>query len=183
MTVASTQFIETRDRTTHKRIGVSVHDRAHKTLTIIYLPSPRAMEVYFADSNPVKRRGELMLMNCRNHVDKSAVEAGKRAAFIVVAALALTPPLQSQQSAQQSPMDPLTIALDAGPLSVPSSSPENPDPGQTAPAPSGQSPVPNSDHTLTGNFPHRLAQFYSQDWAGTNPAEPSVTKRGLPARP
>jgi hypothetical protein len=44
-----------------------------------------------------------MLMNSRNifrtYVQKSAVEAGKLAAFIVVAALALTLPLQSQQSA------------------------------------------------------------------------------------
>jgi hypothetical protein len=38
-------------------------------------------------------------MNSRNHVHKSAVETGKRAAFIVVGALALTLPLQSQQSA------------------------------------------------------------------------------------
>jgi Putative beta-barrel porin-2, OmpL-like. bbp2 len=37
----------------------------------------------------------------------------------------------------------------------------------------------NNNHALTGNFFHRLAQFYSQDWAGTNPTGPSVTKRGL----
>jgi hypothetical protein len=36
-----------------------------------------------------------------------------------------------------------------------------------------------SNHALTGNFFHRLAQFYSQDWAGTNPSGPSVAKRGL----
>jgi len=33
---------------------------------------------------------------------------------------------------------------------------------------------------LTGTFFHRLAQFYSQGWAGPNPAGPSETKRGLP---
>jgi hypothetical protein len=38
-------------------------------------------------------------MNSRNHVRKSAAEAGKRAAVIVVAALALTLPLRSRQSA------------------------------------------------------------------------------------
>src|ERR1700691_1333396 len=38
-------------------------------------------------------------MNSRNCVHKSAAETGKRAAFIVLAALALTLPLQSQQSA------------------------------------------------------------------------------------
>ncbi len=160
-------------------------------------------------------------MNSRNYVHKLAVEAGGRAAFIVVASLALTLPLQSQQSAignsteasgsasqwasatseqaqqvdqdptavkkrieqsaAKSPTDPTTVALDDGAPAVPSSSPGNPDPQQTAPAPSGQSPAPSSDHTLTGNFFHRLVQFYSQDWAGTNPAGPSVTKRGLPA--
>ena len=38
-------------------------------------------------------------MNSRNNVHKYAVEAGERAASILVAALALTLPLQSQQSA------------------------------------------------------------------------------------
>jgi hypothetical protein len=42
---------------------------------------------------------ELMVMKSLNHLDKSAVEAGKRVAFIVVAALGLTLRLQSQQSA------------------------------------------------------------------------------------
>src|ERR1700727_3051864 len=37
-------------------------------------------------------------MNSRNHVDESAVDAGKRAALLVIAALVLTLPLQSQQS-------------------------------------------------------------------------------------
>jgi hypothetical protein len=60
---------------------------------------------------PNNRSGELILMNSRNHVDKPAVETGKRAAFIVVAALALTLPLQSQQSVQESPIDPTTVAL------------------------------------------------------------------------
>jgi hypothetical protein len=162
---------------------------------------------------------ELMVMKSLNHLEKCAVEAGKRVAFIVVAALGLTLPLQSQQSAigdsaeastrqparaannqaqqlgqypttvkkrieqpaEELTMDPSTIALDdGGPPTVPSSSAENADPQQT-PAPSAQSTVPDRGHTLTGNFFHRLAQFYSQDWAGTNPAGPSVTKRGLPA--
>jgi len=136
--------------------------------------------------------------------------------YIVVAALALALPLQSQQSAigdstqasgsvseaskqqqvdrnltavrkgmeqpspSESPIEPSTIALDDGTPAVPSSSAENPDPQKTVP-PSAQSPSPNHDPTLTGNFFHRFAQFYSQDWAGTNPAGPSVTKRGLPA--
>src|SRR5260370_27440938 len=149
-------------------------------------------------------------MNSRNYVHKLAVEAGGRAAFIVVASLALTLPLQSQQSAignsteasgsasqwasatseqaqqvdqdptavkkrieqsaAKSPTDPTTVALDDGAPAVPSSSPGNPDPQQTAPAPSGQSPAPSRDHTLTGNFFHRLYHFYSQEWAGTTPA-------------
>jgi hypothetical protein len=151
-------------------------------------------------------------------VYKSAVEAGERAALIVVAALALTLPLQSQQSAigvsteasgsaataaseqaqqveqdptvvkkrieqpaEKSPMDPSTIALDGAPPAAPSSSAGSPAPQQTGSAPSGQTPTTTGDHSLTGNFFHRLAQFYSQDWDGTNPAGPSLTKRGLPA--
>ena len=38
-------------------------------------------------------------MNSKNYVYKSAVKAGGGATFIVVAALALTLPLESQQSA------------------------------------------------------------------------------------
>ena len=45
------------------------------------------MKVYFANFNPVKRLGELILMNFSNHGHKSAAEAGKRVAFIVVAAM------------------------------------------------------------------------------------------------
>jgi hypothetical protein len=164
---------------------------------------------------------ELILVRSLNYSDKSAVEAGKQAAFIVVVALGLTLPLQSQQSAigdstdvsgsvslaatavskrtqqvdqdptvvkkpidqpgTESLIDPSAIALDDGSPAAPPSSPETPDPQQTAPAPNGQTPALDSGHTLTGNFSHRLAQFYGQDWAGTNPAGPSVTKRGLPA--
>ena len=177
-------------------------------------------QVYFANFDPVKRRGDLILMSFRNRVDKSPVEGGKRAAFIVVAALALALPLQSQQSAigdsaeapasvsqpanaprtqaqqvllgptvvhkriqqpsEGSPIHRTTVVLDAGPPATPSSIAGNPDPQQTGSAQDGQNPTTTKDHTLTGNFLHRLPQFYSQDWAGANPAGPSVTKRGLP---
>jgi Putative beta-barrel porin-2, OmpL-like. bbp2 len=40
---------------------------------------------------------------------------------------------------------------------------------------------PAQDRVLEGNFFQRLAQFYRQDWAGTNPTPPAVQKRGLPA--
>ena len=40
---------------------------------------------------------------------------------------------------------------------------------------------PAQDHVLEGNFFQRLAQFYRQDWAGTNPSTPLPPKRGLPA--
>jgi Putative beta-barrel porin-2, OmpL-like. bbp2 len=56
------------------------------------------------------------------------------------------------------------------------------DPQESDQPPNGQSSSAsgtNSSHALTGNFFHRLAQFYSQDWAGTNQSGPSVTKRGL----
>ena len=45
--------------------------------------------------------------------------------------------------------------------------------------PSAQS-TPNGV-ALTGNFFHRLAQFYRQDWAGTNLSPALPPKRGLPA--
>ena len=142
--------------------------------------------------------------------------------YIVVAALALTLPLQSQQSAigdsteasgsvsqpasaaskqaqqvdqdptavnkriqqpaEESPIDPTTVAFGGGPPAAPSPSAGKPDLQQTGSALNGQTPSTTTGaHTLTGNFFHRLAQFYSQDWDGINPAGPPVTKRGLPA--
>jgi hypothetical protein len=65
--------------------------------------SPRPMRVYFAKFNPAKRRGELIIMNSKNYVRKSAVETGTRAAFIVVAAVILTLPLHGQQTANDAP--------------------------------------------------------------------------------
>ena len=52
---------------------------------------------------------------------------------------------------------------------------------QAANTTSQPSAADNSGHVLTGNFFQRLAQFYKQDWAGTNPSAPAVAKRGLPA--
>ena len=63
---------------------------------------PRPVRVYFAKFNPAKRRGELIVMNSKNDVRESAVEPGKRAAFLVVAAVLLTLPLHSQQTATAS---------------------------------------------------------------------------------
>ncbi len=60
--------------------------------------SPWAIEVYVAKFNPVKRRGELIIMNSKNYVSKSAVLSGKRAALVVVAAALLTLPLHGQQA-------------------------------------------------------------------------------------
>jgi Putative beta-barrel porin-2, OmpL-like. bbp2 len=60
--------------------------------------SPRPIRIYFAKFNPVKRRGELIIMNSRNDVHKSSVETGKRATFIVVAAALLTLPLHGQHT-------------------------------------------------------------------------------------
>src|ERR1039458_346710 len=58
--------------------------------------SPLPVRLYFAKFNPAKPRGELIVMN--SNVRKSAVETGKRAAFIVVAAGLLTLPLHGQHS-------------------------------------------------------------------------------------
>lgn len=56
---------------------------------------------------------------------------------------------------------------------------------QDAPAPAmqgnGQNANNNDKNVLRGNFFQRLAQFYKQDWAGTNPAGSTLAKRGLPA--
>src|ERR1700676_4843652 len=60
--------------------------------------SPRRVSVYFARFNPPKRRGELIVMNSKNYVSKSAVEAGKRVAFIVVAAALIALPLHGQHT-------------------------------------------------------------------------------------
>src|SRR6202167_5629368 len=61
--------------------------------------SPESMRVYFAKFNPVKRRGELIIMNSKN-ARKSAAQIGKRAALVVVAAATLTLPLHGQQTAK-----------------------------------------------------------------------------------
>jgi hypothetical protein len=60
--------------------------------------SPRPISVYFAKFNPSKRRGELIIMNSKAYVRKSAVKAGKRAALIAAAAVVLTLPLHGQQT-------------------------------------------------------------------------------------
>jgi hypothetical protein len=78
-----------------------------------------------------------------------------------------------QLLAAEAPMGPGAAA--------PLSGAEDPDAQDSQHPISGQSSVTNSNYALKGNFFHRLTQFYSQDWAGTNPAGPSVTKRGLPA--
>ena len=67
--------------------------------------SARPVRVYFAKFNPAKRRGELISMNPKNHTQKSAGENCKRAAFIVVAAVALALPLHSQQTTNSAPDD------------------------------------------------------------------------------
>jgi hypothetical protein len=65
--------------------------------------SQRPVRVYFARFSPAKRRGELIVMTSRNYVRKTAVEASKRAAFVVVAAALLTLPLHGQHTAADAP--------------------------------------------------------------------------------
>jgi hypothetical protein len=140
------------------------------------------------------------LIGTKKHKHKAATRMGKWAiTFVVLAAALLTLPLYGQQTASGDSAgtdvpvnqvagvtNPTTAALDSGAVAVPPSSQGGADPQQTAkqqtPQPAnGQSPAAPSDQALTGSLFNRLAQFYSQDWAGTNPAGPSVTKRGLPA--
>src|SRR5579872_3593906 len=61
--------------------------------------SQRPVRVYFARFSPAKRRGELIVMNSKSYMRKTAVEASKRAAFVVVAAALLTLPLHGQETA------------------------------------------------------------------------------------
>src|ERR1700689_4248852 len=68
-------------------------------------------------------------------------------------------------------------ALPASGNSVPDDSQQQPAAGSTT----AQSAPNNANYVLTGNFFQRLAQFYKQDWAGTNPSTPLPPKRGLPA--
>jgi hypothetical protein len=83
--------------------------------------------------------------------------------------------------ADQSRTDSTTFGLDSASGEAPSSIPGNLSPqGAGAPA-DGQGASVDSKNALTGNFFHRLAQFYKQDWAGINPAGSSPSKRGLPA--
>jgi len=63
--------------------------------------------------------------------------------------------------------------------STPSASIREIDPQETSAG--AQNPNSTTSNVLTGNFFHRLAQFYRQDWAGTNPTGTTPAKRGLPA--
>ncbi|MGH9497726.1 MAG: outer membrane beta-barrel protein [Terriglobales bacterium] len=56
-------------------------------------------KLQLADLNPVRRHKEPIVINSRNYERKPAVEFGKRAAFIAMAAVALTLPLHGQQAA------------------------------------------------------------------------------------
>jgi hypothetical protein len=81
----------------------------------------------------------------------------------------------------ESPVDSAILVVAGAVLATPWSVPENPDPQGAGSAGGGQGASNTGSNVLRGNFFARLAQFYKQDWAGTNPAGPSVTKRGLPA--
>ena len=87
-----------------------------------------------------------------------------------------TNPSQTQNGA--SPM--FSPAMGDGTSTTPSAAnPESPqDPTNSV---GKQSVESNNSNALTGGFFHRLAQFYLQDWAGTNPSTPVPAKRGLPA--
>jgi putative OmpL-like beta-barrel porin-2 len=83
----------------------------------------------------------------------------------------------------QLPVDSTKSTLDqtAPTPTPPSPSVGSADPQSTRQPANGQTSGVNSNYVLKGNFFQRLMQFYHQDWAGTNPSGPSVTKRGLPA--
>jgi hypothetical protein len=81
----------------------------------------------------------------------------------------------------QSRMDSKTSALDGEAAEAPSSILGNRDPQNSADPATKEGAGTNTNSVLTGNFFHRLVQFYKQDWAGTNPVRTSPAKRGLPA--
>ena len=81
----------------------------------------------------------------------------------------------------QLPVDSTTSTLDKTAPTPPSPSVGILDPQSTTQPANGQTSGVNSNYVLKGNFFQRLMQFYHQDWAGTNPSGPTVTKRGLPA--
>jgi Putative beta-barrel porin-2, OmpL-like. bbp2 len=58
---------------------------------------------------------------------------------------------------------------------------DDPSSSQSTSSADAQKPHDGKDYVLKGNFFERLAQFYRQDWAGTNPSTPLPAKRGLPA--
>jgi hypothetical protein len=65
--------------------------------------SPQPIRVYFAKFSPANRRGEPIIMNSKNAVHTSAVETGKRAVLIAVAAVLLTLPLHGQPRGNDAP--------------------------------------------------------------------------------
>src|SRR5271165_6052268 len=65
--------------------------------------STQPIRAYFARFNPAKRRGEVIFMNSKNRVHKSAVETGKRAAFVIAAAALLTLPMHGQHTPNDAP--------------------------------------------------------------------------------
>jgi hypothetical protein len=82
---------------------------------------------------------------------------------------------------EESPTDSTSFVLDGLAAAAPSSGLGDANPQNAAQSANGQTSGINKNYELKGNFFQRLVQFYQQDWAGTNPAGPSVTKRGLPA--
>jgi hypothetical protein len=78
MTVPSTQFTETPDRTTHKRTGISGTTGSIKRY---FFGSDASDGGYFAHVNPVKRRGELILMKSQD-IRRNRDNVGERLGFL-----------------------------------------------------------------------------------------------------
>ncbi|MGC1606531.1 MAG: outer membrane beta-barrel protein [Candidatus Acidiferrum sp.] len=82
-------------------------------------------------------------------------------------------------AADEPPMDSAAFAQDDAAAEAPWSILENSDPRGSVASTDGQDANNNDKNVLRGNFFQRLAQFYKQDWAGTNPAGSAPAKRGL----
>jgi len=66
---------------------------------------PRAVKVYLAKFNPPKKRGELIVMNPETGKPKLPIHAGKRVAFMVLAASLLVLPTRAQQLSSDTSTD------------------------------------------------------------------------------
>src|SRR5579863_234681 len=126
--------------------------------------------------------GEPLQADDDTNVTNSAIPQGIPTKSVYTESLSDFPTLlNSILDNRESPAASTALGLNGTVAAAPWSMLENSDPQGSGNAADGQGTSNSGGNVLTGNFFQRLAQFYKQDWAGKNPAGPSITKRGLPA--